>query len=430
MIGALTLALALLYCFVWLRIPDVAGVAFPIQRLVAWGCGFALLGHLLLKGKLFVGSLGRGFLAGVLAFLIFLLLTLVEQLAFGETFSLLYFLMDFSKWLAVFAVAFACYYALATGLVSVEGIHRAVIASGVVATGLVFLLLVAYLAGFRSTNELIFPSFGDALGVWPTSGRLPRLAGTSAEPQQLSVLLLTPLLLMVTRERVARFWPAAGLALLAILLSQSKFAVISLAFLALYVYLVYERHRRLILTGALLAIPLIVLALLRLPTFTETLSQGRDAMAFVERLENLLLLFDIIRHHLFFGIGAGNYGVYRGITVYGDPHYAPGYTPNMDFLKVFAETGVLGFVLVTAFVAALLRRFVVVYRVVPPEQRDRYLAYLLGAAAIVANMMIGYELLHVFFWINVGVLMYLAETALAPAQMAPAQTPPTQTHAA
>ena len=89
--------------------------------------------------------------------------------------------------------------------------------------------------------------------------------------------------------------------------------------------------------------------------------------------------------------------------------YYPGYTPNMDFLKVFAETGVLGFVLLLLLLGFLVRRFVQGYAVVPAEARPTYLALLLGALTIMLNMSIGYELLHAFFWINVGMLLYYAD---------------------
>jgi O-antigen ligase len=129
----------------------------------------------------------------------------------------------------------------------------------------------------------------------------------------------------------------------------------------------------------------------------------------VERLENLVLLVRIIREHPVFGIGPGHYGVFWGQTVHGDPHYWPGYTPNMDFLKVFAETGVVGFLLLLLLLGFLARLFVRGYRAIPAQERSRYLALLFGALAILLNMAIGYELLHAFFWINVGTLLYLVD---------------------
>jgi O-antigen ligase len=89
--------------------------------------------------------------------------------------------------------------------------------------------------------------------------------------------------------------------------------------------------------------------------------------------------------------------------------YSPGYTPNMDFLKVFAETGVLGFLLLILLLGFLVRGFVRGYAVVPASKRPTYLALLLGALAIMLNMTIGYELLHAFFWINVGTLLYYVD---------------------
>src|SRR5829696_4760531 len=414
MIRSLGYLIGLLYCFVWLRTPDIAGVAFPLQRIMAWSALAVVLGHIALKGPLPVGSTIRGFLRVALLFLAFLLVNLIQKLAYGSEFHLLYFLMDFSKYVAIFTVAFIVYYALSSGAVSEERFVNNVILSGAGSIILVFGFLSLYFLGFRTENTLLAPSFGGALGVWPTSGLWPRLAGTAAEPQQLSVLLLTPLLLMLTRNSIRRYWPLAGLGLLAMLLSQSKFALISLVFVALYLVLVYRERKAVIVGGLVLLVPVLVVVLAKLPTFAETIGQGTGSGAFVERLENLVLLVDVIRHNPVFGIGPGQYGVFRGLTLFGDPNYSPGYYPNMDFLKIFAEVGAVGFLIVVVMLASLVRFVARAFKRVDPGQRERYLAFFLGALAILCNMLIGYELLHVFFWINVGMLMYLAETSYPP----------------
>jgi O-antigen ligase len=306
-------------------------------------------------------------------------------------------------------MAYLCYYALAAGLVSEDRMIRFMVYSGAAATVLVYVFLALYLAGFRTETHLIAPTFGSALGVWPTEAYLPRLAGPTAEPQQLSVALLTPLLLMLSPEHVRRFWPAGVLTAAALLLSQSKFALISLLVVGLYLIVVYPRARVPLGLAGLIMLPIVGALLLRLPTLRETLQSGLSGGAFVERLGNLLLLVGIIREHPFVGIGAGHYGVYRGQVVFGDPLYSPGYTPNMDFLKVFAETGVMGFVLLILLLGFLVRGFVRGYAVVPASKRSTYLALLLGVMTIMLNMTIGYELLHAFFWINVGMLLYYVD---------------------
>jgi O-antigen ligase len=408
-IGLLATLAALLYCFVWLRPPELGGVALPVQRVLAWAALAIVLSRLLLKGPLAAGPAARGFLRLVAVYLGFLVLILVRQLAYGENFFLLYFLMDLSKYAAAFAMAYLCYYALATGLLSQRRFVNSVVLSGVLATLLVYSLLALYFAGFRTELTIIAPSFGGALGVWPTGGVLPRLAGPTAEPQQLSVALLTPLLLMLSRDYIGRLWPLAILTGTALLLSQSKFAVVSMLVIILYLALVYRRWRPLIAIGAIVLSPALLLALLRLPTFSATLEAGFAAGSLVERLGNLLLLLTIIREHPFFGIGPGHYGVYWSQAMHGDPNYNPGYTPNMDFLKVFAETGILGFVLILFLLGYLVRTFARASRAILPEERSQYWAFFLGAMAIMLNMTIGYELLHAFFWINIGVLLYLAD---------------------
>jgi O-antigen ligase len=377
--------------------------------MLAWAGLAVLLSRLLLKGSLTVGPAARGFLRLVGLFLLFLLLLLVRQLAYGENFYPLYFFMDFSKYAAAFGMAYLCYYALRTGLVGERRFLDGVILSGGLATLFVFLLLGLYFAGFRSENEILAPSFGGALGVWPTDSWLPRLAGPTAEPQQLSVALLTPLLLMLARERIRYCWPLAVVTAAALLLSQSKFVVVSFLVVMLYLFLVYRRWRKLIAVGILLAVPLLGLALIRLPTFSATLEAGFSAGAIVERLGNIVLLLNIIREYPLFGIGPGHYGVYWGQALHGDWRYNPGYTPNMDFLKVFAETGVVGFLLLLLLLGYLVRLFARSYRGLSTAEQPRYLALFLGAVAIMLNMSIGYELLHAFFWINIGVLLYLVD---------------------
>jgi len=418
MIRRLTYLLALLYCFVWLRIPNLAGVALPFQRLVAWAALAVVLVLVATKGSLRVGASARTFLKIAGLFLAFMLVNLVQKLAYGANFYPLYFVMDFSKYVAIFVVAFLIYYALISRAAAEDGFIQRLVLSGVCSTLLVYVFLTLYFLGFRTENELLAPSFGGALGVWPTDSWWPRLAGTAAEPQQLSVLLVTPLLLMLSRERIRRYWPMAGLGTLAILLSQSKFALVSCGFVMLYLLLVYQRRRKALLACMIFAVPPLLLSLARLPTFADTLTQGLSAGAIVERLENLALMLSVIRDHAWFGIGPGQYGVYRGTILFGDPLYAPGYAPNMDFLKIFAEMGIAGFVAVLLMIGILMRIALGSYKRVSGATRDRYLAFFLGALAILCNMLIGYEFLHVFFWINIGALMYLAEISSREARSA------------
>ena len=84
MIRGLTYLLALLYCFVWLRIPNVAGVALPIQRLVAWSGLAVLLVLIASKGSVWVGISGRRFLKYAGLFLAFMLVNLIQKLAYGD----------------------------------------------------------------------------------------------------------------------------------------------------------------------------------------------------------------------------------------------------------------------------------------------------------------------------------------------------------
>ena len=423
MLGFLAAVVALLYSFPWLRPPEIGGVALPAQRVVAWLGLAVLIGRLLIKGPLRAGPAARKYLHWVLIYFGFLMVLMVRFLAYGDNFLPLYFVMDLSKYAAAFGVAYLGYYALTSGLLTERRFVHNIVISGGLATLLVYAMLAAYYAGFRTENEILAPSFGGALGVWPTGGVLPRLAGPTAEPQQLSVALLTPLLLMLSREYIGRTWPLAILTGGALLLSQSKFSIVSMLLVAFYLVLVYRQWRiQILLAGAVVA-PVAGLMLLRLPTFAATLESGLGAGAIVERLENFLLMVRIIREHPGFGIGPGQFGAYWGQALYGDWHYNPGYTPNMDFLKVFAETGILGFLLLLALFGSLVLTFYRAYRSIPAPTRSRYLAFALGATGIMLNMAIGYEMLHAFFWINIAALLYFVDRSPAAPPAAPDSGP-------
>lgn len=409
MIATVAYLLALVYCFVWLRIPEAAGVALPFQRLLAWA-GLLLLGAILALGRpIRAGPVARTFLRFGVLFVAMLGVNLLAQVWAGRHLYLLYFLMDFSKYVAIFGGAFLTYYALRNRLVNENRFLRFLMLSATASLVVVCLLLALYYAGFRTNVAIVAQSFGGALGVWPTGGAVPRLAGTTAEPQQLSVVYLTPLMLMLCPENIRRYRWIALVGTAVLLLSQSKFAVFSLLLLYVFLVMTYRRARLALIVGGIVLAPIAAAVLIRLPTFATLLTEGAGATALVERLENLLLLLSIARDHLWFGIGAGQYGVYRGETLHSDPFFDPGYTPNMDFFKIMAEVGLVGFIVILAMLGALLYRFMRMGPRLPTSSRPQFLAFLLGAVGILANMLVGYEFLHVFFWVNIGFLIYLAE---------------------
>jgi O-antigen ligase len=90
------------------------------------------------------------------------------------------------------------------------------------------------------------------------------------------------------------------------------------------------------------------------------------------------------------------------------------YYPNNDYLKVLAETGSPGLVLliaVLALVAWCAVRVTFQARGTAREGADGpglVSAAAVGAVLIALNMLIGYELLHVFFWINCGAVLGVA----------------------
>lgn len=407
LIAVTVYALALLYSFPWLRIPDVAGVALPFQRLLAWfGLGMLLLA-LALRGSFRANAAVRFYLGVTLLFFTVLGVTTVTNASGNEVFTWLRYLSEMSKYVAVFGSAFLVFYALEHGLVKLVWLERLLILGGAASIVIAYALLFLYWSGFRSTNEVLAHSFGGSLGVWPTGSFLPRLAGTTAEPQQFSVAFLTALMLMLSRRYVRYLWPVALAGSLALLLSQSKFALISLVAVAIYVDVIYKNHR--LIFGALLAllIPPGLVFVSTLPVFQTTLNQGFQAQAFTDRLENLGIMGTIIQDEPLDGIGVGQYGTYRGQLLFNNPFENPNYTAGNDIIAIFAETGVFGFLLVVLLFGVLFSKFVAALPSFRGRGLERYLPFLIGALTIFLNMFIGYEFLHVFFWINLGVLLYL-----------------------
>jgi hypothetical protein len=407
LIAGTVYALALLYSFPWLRIPDVAGVALPFQRLLAWfGLGLLFLA-LCLRGRFRANLAVQVYLGVVLLFFAVLGITTVTNVGSSEVFAWVRYVSELSKYVAVFATAFLVYYALAHGLVSLRWLERLLVVGGATSIVIAYILLFLYWGGFRSTNEVLAHSFGGSLGVWPTGSFLPRLAGTTAEPQQFSVAFLTALMLMLSRRYLRYFWPFALAGLLALLLSQSKFALISLVAVALYLDTIYRRHRLIFEALLVLMIPPGLLFISTLPVFETTLNQGFAAQAFTDRLENLSIMASIIEDEPFDGIGVGQYGTYRGLLLFNNPYENPNYTAGNDIISIFAETGIFGFVLVVLLFTVLLGKFIGVLPRLGRREREHYLPFLIGAVTILLNMFIGYEFLHVFFWVNIGVLLYL-----------------------
>jgi len=399
--------LALLYSFPWLRVPDVAGVPLPFQRLLAWA-GFGLLFlTLCVRGRFRANGAVKFYLTVAALFFAVLGVSTLVNVTSNEVFHTLRFLSEFSKYVAVFSTAFLVYYALEHGLVKLHWLETLLLVSGAVSIVLAYLFLGLYWAGFRSTNEILTNSFGGSLGVWPTGSFLPRLAGTTAEPQQFSVAFVTALMLMLSRKNIRTYWPFAALGLFALLLSQSKFALVSLLAVAIYLDQVYKKHR--LIFGALVIVvtPFLLLFVTTLPVFETTLRQGLEAQAFTDRLENLGILLTIIETNVLEGIGVGQYGVYRGDLLYNDPFDNPNYNAGNDIITIFAETGVFGFLLVALLFGVLFTKFFAGLPRLSLPQKELYLAFLVGAVTIFLNMFIGYEFLHAFFWVNLGVLLYL-----------------------
>lgn len=409
MIAFVTATTAVLYSFPWLRIPDLFGSPFPLQRVLGWIALAFLFIATCRRGTIVGGGLARAYLAGGVIFLAVAALSLFTNTLARADVNVFRGIIEISKLVAVFSVGYLCYYALHRRLVRERRFLRLVVVSGVLCIVVSLAFLVLYWAGLRTTNEILANSFGGALGVWPTGQLFPRLAGPTVEPQQLSVVFITPLCLMLTRAYFHRCWPLAFLGVLVLILSQSKFALVSLVLVFLYAFAIFRRNRDALLVSLLALLPLAAVIVAALPVFQSVAELGLEAGAFSERLDNAAFLSGTIRDFPLLGIGLGQYGTYRGEVLFGDPLYNPNYFANNDPLSILAETGMAGFAVVTALLGVLFWNFIRAIPVLEPAETEVYLAFLVGAVAISLNMLIGYEFTHAFFWINIGVLLHFVE---------------------
>lgn len=388
---------------VWPRV-QVLSVVIPLQRLISY-IAFAVTIVALRRTVRRPGWL-LGALLGVFA--LFLLWVAVDSgIHMGAAgFQVLPAVMDLSKYVAAFMTAVTLALAVRSRVLTGAAARRLLMWSSLFFIAVAYGCLVAYWAGFRVEDGLVIKSFGDAWGVWPTSTAVPRLVGLSTEPQQFSVVYVTGLLAMM-QERRARWQIAAAFGLIALLLSQSKYSLLSVVVAAVWwfcnVGVARGFSRRKWVASGVAAIIILVGALgaaSLLPTFQATLQTGLNGGAFTERSGNAALLTEAFAGSPGVGIGPAQYGVFRahelGIPV------DNAYYPNNDFLKVAAELGVPGLILL---VVILVLVALALQRGLCGPSRVVVLPLAIGSALILGNMLIGYELLHVFFWVNVGLLV-------------------------
>lgn len=413
MVQVFTVVMAGLYCFTWLRIPeDVFDVVLPVQRMLSWAGLIAVILSIAFQSDLRLSKPAKVFLITTTAFLIYICFDLGLRWVissgdfFNEYFELKLFIYDFSKYLASFSSTFIIYYALQRSPGLARVLIRALILSGSLSIMLAYLFLLFFVFGFSTEQEFLAPSFGGYLGVWDVGGALPRLAGTTPEPNAFSTIFLAPLFLMLSKRYFTRFWPIALAGVIALILSQSKFALVSLTLVTLYFWLIHKQYRTLIAVIAVIILPPAVYFLSTLPTFSQTLESGFDSGSFVERAKNVGLLFYIIAGNFFNGIGAGQYANYVNHLL-GFQYLSEQYYPNQDYLKIFAETGFFGFSMIAFLLLRFAYLFISGYKSVASEQQDCYLAFLFAVLAFTINMFFSYEFLHTPLWICIGFLMFM-----------------------
>jgi hypothetical protein len=178
-----------------------------------------------------------GWLLGALlgVFALFLIWVAVDSgIHMGAAgFQVLPAVMDLSKYVAAFMTAVTLALAVRSRVLTGAAARRLLMWSSLFFIAVAYACLVAYWVGFRFEDGLVIKSFGDAWGVWPTNTAVPRLVGLSTEPQQFSVVYVTGLLAMM-QERRARWQIAAAFGVIALLLSQSKYSLLSVVVAAVW----------------------------------------------------------------------------------------------------------------------------------------------------------------------------------------------------
>jgi O-antigen ligase len=405
----------IVYSFTYFRIPeDVFGNALPLQFLFGVSSFVAIVFSFLFNEKVRMSERARSYLSTASLFLSYLLCDLVFRWVVSQGdflsgyFDLSLFAIDFLKYVSCFSSGFVVYLALRRSPGSLLLLQKTLLASGILAICTSFVLLALYYLGYQSGNSFLARSYLDAyVGVWPSNGldSLPRLSGGSIEPQQFSVVFLTPLLLMISPRYIRSLWPFALLGIIALVISQSKFIIASFSLIILYLLIVYKPWRRFISISVISFSPPFLYFLSQLPVFSQTLEDGAESVAFTERQDNLGFLVYQIFENFWHGVGAGQYATSVNDLLHFDL-LKRNYIPNLDYLKIFAETGVIGFLLTIYLLWRVVRGAVADKKNISPEDREQHLAFLIGTFGLLLNMFFAYQYLQNLFWINIGFLMF------------------------
>lgn len=410
----MVLCLLGLYCFTWLRIPDeIASINAPVQRLIAASMFPFMIGawwHVPVQPHL------RGFLFTMMLLLFVIIISGINAAAHFSFFSLSMFVMEVFKLVAGVMATMAVYYGLVSGMMTMPLVTRVLTVSMVLCLGVTLAGLLLFWLQIPVSLPFLAPR---NLGIFDIGSTFPRLAGTTAEPQQFSYILGLPVLLLIAKvQKTTADKFLIGFALAILLASQSKFAIVTVG-LAIGFFLFCEWrgfgfHKRLLVVTALCAGGAGAAALaMQSAVYMDIIHSGAEAGAIAERLWNIMQLVQVIQREPWLGIGFGQYSTYISHLLYGDP-MATLYRANMDYLSLVAETGAFGLLLFLSFLGTVYAATLRACRHVPRQQQRMMVAVLVSLTTILLNMMIGYAMMHIMLWIHFGLILYLLDSNSRP----------------
>ncbi|MFZ4762161.1 MAG: hypothetical protein ACOYK8_05055 [Alphaproteobacteria bacterium] len=422
MIGFLALGSAIFYALSWVRITDIDGIALPISRLLGM-LGVCYLPQVLRQSTLHAGAAKRFFLVigCAVCYIIFSGLVLgLHDVEGRQLFSFSLFYIEISKIVSGVGTASIVYLYLRQHRGNFLKFIACLNLSMKLCLGFTALFLVLFLLKIPMDIDWLAPNKGGYVGIWDQGTTLPRLAGTTPEPQAFSYAFVTPVLigLAIARKNIMDFlWPFIGVMFL--LISFSKFSVISLAVILFFLLIRHRGFGWVMCLLALIAIIPMLEGIFSSYVFKEFLEDGIESGAFAERAVMNRILWSQFLAHPLFGIGLGQFSVQGRDDIIAwliskgmlqTTEKIVSWKGNMDYLTLLAETGLLGAIpIISCVFFYTIQGLWWGKQIIRNNGSSLLLAVSLGTVVILCNMAIGYAFFHSLLWVNLAIICYLLD---------------------
>jgi O-antigen ligase len=230
---------------------------------------------------------------------------------------------------------------------------------------------------FRNASLYMMANTLAAAGSWSQS---IRVYGVAPEPSMWAAMILVPISLLLPFMFEKRSWPATISFIMlnmSFFLSVSRTGFLSYLFVAL-IYLFYKLRKRKERFRSFPIFTVLAIVYTSAVFFIEMLQKSYITdYSFVERLAGQIIAFKMFVSSPIFGVGLGNYSLYfpdylnsalERILIY-KKDIVGSFTYNL-YIRLLAETGLVGFLIFMIFLYSLYR--VIFYvRTLPELSREQ-----------------------------------------------------------